>query len=466
MHLVWELIDNAVDEASAGFASKVEITLHRDRSIEVADNGAASPSTRMLARRSRRSRSCSPNSTPVASSAVGSRRRVACTGSARRSSTRSPPNWWPRSIAAATPMCSGSISGWRVSSPAEAAVPAGSKAMRSRKPRISKNKTGTRVRFARFRHFDPDAVIDVDEICTRATQACFLVPGMKVTVTDKRTAGGAGGGGSLEPFEFVSRGGLADLVEHLSAGSAVNQIITCGGIDSFTEKVPVDGKMTDVERECRVDVALRWVAGYDTRISSFVNTIPTSQGAPTRRVSTRRSPGSSTMLCSRTVQAGQAEEGRQAQGGERRCPRGARRRHQGHIPRTPVPRADQAEWHALDRRHRQPIVYEQLKEWFEPNGGPRSHAAIADKLATAIPNRLRRSRSSRTSARRPSSAPPVCPKTAQLPQARPEADHPRRGRLGCRSSQAGRLRDHGDPASAGQGRECGQSKPETGARQR
>ena len=43
MHLVWELIDNAVDEASAGFANKVDITLHRDKSIEVADNGRGIP---------------------------------------------------------------------------------------------------------------------------------------------------------------------------------------------------------------------------------------------------------------------------------------------------------------------------------------------------------------------------------------------------------------------------------------
>ena len=42
-----------------------------------------------------------------------------------------------------------------------------------------------------FDIFDPEATIDVAEICTRATQACFLVPGMKVTVVDKRTAGGA-----------------------------------------------------------------------------------------------------------------------------------------------------------------------------------------------------------------------------------------------------------------------------------
>ena len=43
MHLVWELIDNAIDEASAGFADKVDLTLHRDKSIEVADNGRGIP---------------------------------------------------------------------------------------------------------------------------------------------------------------------------------------------------------------------------------------------------------------------------------------------------------------------------------------------------------------------------------------------------------------------------------------
>ena len=43
MHLVWELIDNAVDEAAAGFAKQITITLHRDRSVEVADNGRGIP---------------------------------------------------------------------------------------------------------------------------------------------------------------------------------------------------------------------------------------------------------------------------------------------------------------------------------------------------------------------------------------------------------------------------------------
>ena len=43
MHLVWELIDNSVDEAAAGFANKVFVTFHRDGSVEVADNGRGIP---------------------------------------------------------------------------------------------------------------------------------------------------------------------------------------------------------------------------------------------------------------------------------------------------------------------------------------------------------------------------------------------------------------------------------------
>ena len=43
MHLVWELIDNSVDEAAAGEANKVFVTFHRDGSIEVADNGRGIP---------------------------------------------------------------------------------------------------------------------------------------------------------------------------------------------------------------------------------------------------------------------------------------------------------------------------------------------------------------------------------------------------------------------------------------
>ena len=59
MHCLWEIIDNAVDEALAGACDHITVTLHDDGSVEVADNGTvASPSTSSRRPSSPASRSC------------------------------------------------------------------------------------------------------------------------------------------------------------------------------------------------------------------------------------------------------------------------------------------------------------------------------------------------------------------------------------------------------------------------
>ena len=57
--------------------------------------------------------------------------------------------------------------------------------------------------------------------------------GLKVRVEDKRS------GNKNEPFEYVSRGGLSDLVDSLSQSPPVSDIIKISGIDNFEEKVPL-----------------------------------------------------------------------------------------------------------------------------------------------------------------------------------------------------------------------------------
>ena len=42
-HILWEIVDNAVDEATNGYATKVEITLHKDGSVTVTDDGRGIP---------------------------------------------------------------------------------------------------------------------------------------------------------------------------------------------------------------------------------------------------------------------------------------------------------------------------------------------------------------------------------------------------------------------------------------
>ena len=271
MHLVWELVDNAVDEASAGFADRIEITLHRDQSVEVADNGRGIPIDRHAKRK------VSALEVVLTELHAGGKFGGGAYGASGglHGVGASVVNALSSKLVAQVDRdghtyelafrerVAGQFSG--------SSFTAGHQLAEVK--RISKNKTGTRIRFWADRDvFDADARVDTEEVHQRVVQACFLVPGVKIRVVDKRA------GASSDPFEFVSRGGLADLVDHLSTGENACEVIALSGIDTFTERVPVDGKMRDVERECTVEVALRWVKGYDTCLESFVNTIPTVQG--------------------------------------------------------------------------------------------------------------------------------------------------------------------------------------------
>ena len=271
MHLVWELVDNAVDEASAGFADRIEITLHRDQSVEVADNGRGIPIDRHAKRK------VSALEVVLTELHAGGKFGGGAYGASGglHGVGASVVNALSSKLVAQVDRdghtyelafrerVAGQFSG--------SSFTAGHQLAEVK--RISKNKTGTRIRFWADRDvFDADARVDTEEVHQRVVQACFLVPGVKIRVVDKRA------GASSDPFEFVSRGGLTDLVDHLSTGENACEVIALSGIDTFTERVPVDGKMSDVERECTVEVALRWVKGYDTCLESFVNTIPTVQG--------------------------------------------------------------------------------------------------------------------------------------------------------------------------------------------
>ena len=273
-HLVWELVDNAVDEAAAGHANLIEVTLHRDRSVEVADNGRGIPVGKKDGKRTALEYVFTELHAggKFGSGAYGASGGLHGVGASVVNAL------------ATKLVVEVDRDGQTHRLGFSERIPGRFDANGRFKPtssleivkKVPPRRTGTRVRFwPDFDIFDPDATIEYERVKDHVAQVCFLVPGLKVRLTDKRATGD---GTTREPEEFVAKGGLADFVEYLSIGEPVCDVISIHGSDTFTEKVPVDGKMRDVERRCLVDVSLRWVKGYDTNLISFVNTIPTAEG--------------------------------------------------------------------------------------------------------------------------------------------------------------------------------------------
>ena len=91
--------------------------------------------------------------------------------------------------------------------------------------------------------------------------------------------------GEAGPHEevFHHDGGISEFVDFLAADPAVTDIWRLHGAGKFKETVPVldekgHSQLAEVERDCEVDVALRWGIGYDSTVRSFVNIISTPKG--------------------------------------------------------------------------------------------------------------------------------------------------------------------------------------------
>jgi DNA gyrase subunit B len=280
MHCVWEIIDNGVDEALAGAAHRIEVTLHPDGSVEVHDDGRGIPVDRepktglpgveVIFTKLHAGGKFGGGSYVATGGLHGVGASVVNALSARLDvDVERPPAVAGMSFQRGVPgVFDGDGPG------ADFTARSG---LTRKGARVPKAVSGTRVRFWPDRQiFTREATFHFDELVTRARQTSFIVPGLELVIRDLRGA---------EPVEarFRHDGGIAEFCEFLATDEPVSEVLRLQGHDTFTETVPMlddQGHMTpqDVVRDLAVDVALRWGTGYDTELRSFVNVIATPKG--------------------------------------------------------------------------------------------------------------------------------------------------------------------------------------------
>jgi DNA gyrase subunit B len=268
-HCVFEIVDNAVDEALAGHARTIVVTAHADGSCSVGDDGrgipvdvekrSGLPGVVLVMTKLHAGGKFGGDGYKVSGGLHGVGASVVNAMSERMTvEVDRGGKTWGIEFRRAEP---GQVVKGKFT-PGTAVAELG-KAKR----------TGTRVRFWHDRAlFHPDAVIEWERVRERCRQTAYLVPGVRIRLVDEAA-------GTDE--EFHAKGGIADMVEALS-GDGLGTVVHITGEGAYTEVAQViDGDRLvarELERECLIDVALRWSRGYDTTVRSFVNVVETPSG--------------------------------------------------------------------------------------------------------------------------------------------------------------------------------------------
>ena len=279
MHCLWEIIDNAVDEALAGHCKTIEINLEADGSVEVHDDGRGIPVDK------------EPKTGLTGVEVVMTKLHAG--GKFGGGSYAASGGLHGVGASVVNALASrldvevdrdGKIY-WMSFKRGHAGIfeGEGPNASFSEKSglrvigKVSAKVTGTRIKWWFDKQiFLKEAELAIEDIYARARQTSYLVPGLTLVVNDRRT--------KVKTSEtFFHKGGISEFCTFLRPDDPVGEVIRVSGSGPYTENVPVldeKGHMTptEVEREMGVDIAMQWGNGYDATISSFVNIISTPKG--------------------------------------------------------------------------------------------------------------------------------------------------------------------------------------------
>ncbi len=249
-HLVYEVVDNSVDEALAGHATHIEVTIHIDNSITVVDDGRGIPVDDML---------IDGEKIPAAQVVLT---KLHAGGKFDSSNYKVSGGLHGVGVSCVNALSHQlDLEIWRDNHVWEQTYSKGV-------PQTKLKKTGTTKKRGTQVHFLPDKEIfttteyNFDTLAQRLRELAFLNKGLQITLTDERQTDAKSG--EAKSLEFKYSGGIAEFIKHLNRGKTV------------LHDKPI---YMEAERDgVAMEIALQYNDGYSETVFSFANNINTVDG--------------------------------------------------------------------------------------------------------------------------------------------------------------------------------------------
>jgi len=253
-HLVYEVVDNSVDEALAGYATEVNVTIHEDDSVTVVDNGRGIPvdlhedegvsAAQVVMTKLHAGGKFDSNSYKVSGGLHGV--GVSCVNAL--SELLKLEIWRP-------------AKGETASSTWEQEYAKGAPKAPLAKTGKAGRKTGTKITFKPDSSIMDATKFNFDTLATRLRELAFLNKGLKITLTDEREEPAR-----VSEFQFI--GGIAEFIKHLNKGKSV----------LHDKPIFIEGERDLPNGVLTMEVALQYNDSYSETVFSFANNINTVDG--------------------------------------------------------------------------------------------------------------------------------------------------------------------------------------------
>jgi DNA gyrase subunit B len=250
-HLVYEVVDNSVDEALAGYCKKIDVIIHVDNSITVVDDGRGIPVDLMTLSSGEQMPAVQVVLTMLHSGGKFDASTYKVSGGLHGVGV-SCVNALSQEL---------NVEIWRDGHTWEMDFSCGDPASELRQAGTSKRR-GTKIHFLPDKSIFTATEFNYDTLAQRLREMAFLNKGLEITLTDERTADPKTGNARHTEFKYA--GGIAEFVKHLNRGKTV----------LHDKPIMMEATRDKVE----IEIALQYNDSYSETVFSFANNINTVDG--------------------------------------------------------------------------------------------------------------------------------------------------------------------------------------------